>query len=182
MKTLLKLPIIVMLLATTICCTNSNNKSNTISFKEEVIINIDTSNNTSNLGYSSNDSSNIVWSFKFVNNIDANEFIYETPPFLIFSLDSSFILINTGCNYYIGECSINGNNVKFKKIRIKEEICPIDALEREIVYMLESCNYYYIDNNNLILFKNDYPIGLLTIDTINFNNTFYNNNNSYTPY
>ena len=48
--------------------------------------------------------------------------------------------------------------------------------------MLESCNYYYIDNNNLILFKNDYPIGLLTIDTINFNNTFYKNNNSYTPY
>lgn len=167
MKTLLKLFILATLLPTIVHCTNSNNKStNNTSFKEEAIISIDTSNHTIFLN---NDTTYIVWSFKFVNNEPINDYIYLNSPFLIFSLDSTFILINSGCNYYTGECTLNNNHVKFEKIKIKEEICPIDALEREIVYMLESSNHYTLNNNTLTLFKSDNPIGLLTIDTINFN-------------
>lgn len=167
MKTLLKLFILATLLPTIVHCTNNNNKStNNTSFKEEAIISIDTSNHTNFLN---NDTTYIVWSFKFVNNEPINDYIYQNSPFLIFSLDSTFILINSGCNYYTGECSLNNNYVKFEKIKIKEEICPIDALEREIVYMLESSNHYTLNNNTLTLFKSDNPIGLLTIDTINFN-------------
>ena len=167
MKTLLKLFILATLLPTIVHCTNNNNKStNNTSFKEETIISIDTSNHTNFLN---NDTTYIVWSFKFVNNEPINDYIYQNSPFLIFSLDSTFILINSGCNYYTGECSLNNNYVKFEKIKIKEEICPIDALEREIVYMLESSNHYTLNNNTLTLFKSDNPIGLLTIDTINFN-------------
>ena len=155
-----------MLLLSLVCCTNINNKSkNTPS--EVITISIDTSVFVEEDSiYFNNDTSNIVWSFKTINNNDVNNYIFENYPFLIFSLDSTFALINTGCNIYIGECTFSNNNIKFEKIKIKEEICPIDALEREIVYMLESSNHYLLNNNNLILFTNDFPIGLLTIDTI----------------
>lgn len=170
MKTLLKLFILTTLSSTIVCCTNSNNKStNNTSFKEDISISIDTSNNTTSTNFSNNDTTYIVWSFKFVNNEPIKNYIYQNSPFLTFSLDSTFILINSGCNYYTGECSLNNNYVKFEKIKIKEEICPIDALEREIVYMLESSDYYILNDSTLTLFKNDNPIGLLTIDTINFN-------------
>ncbi|WP_407454456.1 META domain-containing protein [Methanobrevibacter sp.] len=133
------------------------------------MVEIDTTYITDSTDYSSNDTNCIVWSFLTINNEGVDSYIYENLPFLVFSLDSSFIMINTGCNYYIGECTFDNNNVKFEKIKIKEEICPIDALEREIVYMLESSNHYILNENNFILFRNDYPIGLLTKDTINYN-------------
>ena len=166
MKTHLKTLLLAMLLLSLVCCTNINNKSkNTPS--EVITISIDTSVFVEEDSiYFNNDTSNIVWSFKTINNNDVNNYIFENYPFLIFSLDSTFALINTGCNIYIGECTFSNNNIKFEKIKIKEEICPIDALEREIVYMLESSNHYLLNNNNLILFTNDFPIGLLTIDTI----------------
>ena len=155
-----------MLLLSLVCCTNTNNKSkNTPS--EVITISIDTSVFVEEDSiYFNNDTSNIVWSFKTINNNDVNNYIFENYPFLIFSLDSTFALINTGCNIYIGECTFSNNNIKFEKIKIKEEICPIDALEREIVYMLESSDHYLLNNDKLILFTNDFPIGLLTIDTI----------------
>ena len=170
MKTHLKTPLLALLLFSIASCTNTNNKTNNTSFKEDVTIIIDTS---ATIEYASlnNDTSNIVWSFQSINNNDVNNYIFENYPFIIFSLDSTFALINTGCNIYIGECTFSNNNIKFEKIKIKEEVCPIDALEREIVYMLESSNHYILNNNNLILFTNDFPIGLLTIDTIISNNS-----------
>ena len=166
MKTHLKTLLLAMLLLSLVCCTNTNNKSkNTPS--EVITISIDTSVFVEEDSiYFNNDTSNIVWSFKTINNNDVNNYIFENYPFLIFSLDSTFALINTGCNIYIGECTFSNNNIKFEKIKIKEEICPIDALEREIVYMLESSDHYLLNNDKLILFTNDFPIGLLTIDTI----------------
>ena len=165
MKTHLKTVLLALLLYSTASCTNTNNKTNNASFKEDVTIIIDTS---ATIEYASlnNDTSNIVWSFQSINNNDVNNYIFENYPFIIFSSDSTFALINTGCNIYIGECTFSNNNIKFEKIKIKEEVCPIDALEREIVYMLESSNHYLLNNNNLILFTNDFPIGLLTIDTV----------------
>ena len=61
------------------------------------------------------------------------------------------------------------NSKNLIRIKIKEEVCPIDALEREIVYMLESSNHYLLNDNNFVLFTNEHPIGLLTKDTINCN-------------
>ena len=170
MKTLLKLLILVTLSITLACCTNTNNKPSKVIIDESFVINIDSANNINTSNYFNNDSTCIVWTFLTINNEGVNDYVYETPPFLAFSLDSAFIIINTGCNYYIGECStLNNNKVKFERIKIKEEVCPIDALEREIVYMLESSNHYLLNDNNLILFTNDHPIGLLTKDTINCN-------------
>ena len=166
MKTHLKTPLLSMLLLSIISCTNTTNKTSKTSIKEDVTITIDTSTSVEDYVYLNNDTTNLVWNFKSINNNDVNNYIFENYPFLIFSLDSTFALINTGCNVYIGECTFSNNNIKFEKIKIKEEICPIDALEREIVYMLESSNHYLLNNNNLILFTNDFPIGLLTIDTI----------------
>lgn len=166
MKTHLKTPLLSILLFSIVCCTNTTNKTGITSLKEDIIIN-DTSIYIKDYVDQNTDTTNIIWSFKSINNNDVNDYIFENYPFLIFSLDSTFVLINAGCNIYIGECTFsNSNNVKFEKIKIKDEICPIDALEREIVYMLESSNNYLLNNNNLILFKNDYPIGLLTIDTV----------------
>ena len=168
MKTHLKTSLLAMLLLSLVCCTNTSNKTATTPSKEVITISIDTSSFTEDDSiYFNNDTSNIVWSFKTINNNDINSYIFENYPFLIFSLDSTFVLINAGCNIYIGECTFSNNNIKFEKIKIKEEVCPIDALEREIVYMLESSNNYLLNDGNLILFTNDYPIGLLTIDTIN---------------
>lgn len=170
MKTHLNLLTLVILFITITCCTNTNNKPNKVLINESIVIDIDSTNNINTSNYFNNDSSCIVWTFLTINNEDVNDYVYETPPFLAFSLDSAFIIINTGCNYYIGECStLNNNKVKFERIKIKEEVCPIDALEREIVYMLESSNHYLLNDNNLILFTNDHPIGLLTKDTINCN-------------
>ena len=166
MKTHLKTLLLAMLLLSIISCTNTTNKTGKTSIKEDVTITIDSSTSIEDYVYLNNDTTNLVWSFKSINNNDVNNYIFENYPFLIFSLDSTFALINTGCNIYIGECTFNNNNIKFEKIKIKEEICPIDALEREIVYMLESSNHYLLNNNNLILFTNDFPIGLLTIDTV----------------
>ena len=171
MKTHLKTPLLALLLFSIASCTNTNNKTNNTSFKEDVTIIIDTSATIEDYASLNNYTSNIVWSFQSINNNDVNNYIFENYPFIIFSLDSTFALINTGCNIYIGECTFSNNNIKFEKIKIKEEICPIDALEREIVYMLESSNHYLLNNNNLILFTNDFPIGLLTIDTIISNNS-----------
>ena len=169
MKTLLRLLTLVILSITITCCTNTNNKPNKVLINESIVIDLDSTNNINTSNYFNNDSSCIVWTFLTINNEDVNDYIYETPPFLTFSLDSAFIIINTGCNYYIGECTLNNNNIKFERIKIKEEVCPIDALEREIVYMLESSNHYLLNDNNLILFTNYHPIGLLTKDTINCN-------------
>lgn len=169
MKTHFKFPIIVLLLISITCCTNNNNKANKISFNETVTVSLDTTNSINTPNYPNNDTNYVVWRFLNINNEDVSKYIHESTPFIIFSLDSTFALINTGCNIYIGECTLTNNNIKFEKIKIKEEICPIDALEREIVYMLESSNNYLLNNNNLILFTNDYPIGLLTMDTINSN-------------
>ena len=169
MKTHLKLLIIVILSIQFTCCTNIKNKPNKVTIEESIVINIDSANNINTTNCIYNDSSCIVWTFLTVNNEGVNDYIYETPPFLAFSLDSAFIIINTGCNYYIGECTLNNNKVKFERIKIKEEVCPIDALEREIVYMLESSNHYLLNDNNFVLFTNEHPIGLLTKDTINCN-------------
>lgn len=170
MKTHLNLLTLVILFITITCCTNTNNKTNKVLIDESIVIDIDSTNNINTSNYFNNDSSCIVWTFLTINNEDVNDYIYETPPFLTFSLDSAFIIINTGCNYYIGECStLNNNKVKFERIKIKEEVCPIDALEREIVYMLESSNHYLLNDNNFVLFTNEHPIGLLTKDTINCN-------------
>ena len=167
MKTHLKTSLLAMLLLSLVCCTNTANKTANTSSNEVITISIDTSFFMENDSiYFNNDTSYVVWSFKTINNNDVNNYIFENYPFLIFSLDSTFALINTGCNIYIGECAFSNNNIKFEKIKIKEEICPIDALEREIVYMLESSDHYLLNNNKLILFTNDFPIGLLTIDTI----------------
>ena len=168
MKTYLKLPVLVIIFTFILCCTNNkqNNKTNQ---KETTSIIFDTYDTIYNYKHLKNDSTYLVWTFRLVNNEDINDYVYESSPFLTISLDSTFALINTGCNYYISECYFNNNIIKFEKIKIKEEICPIDALEREIIYMLESSNHYLINNNNLILFNNDKPIGLLTKDTINLN-------------
>ena len=170
MKTHLRLLILVIISITITCCTNINNKPNKVLINESIVIDIDSTNNINTSNYFNNDSSCIVWTFLTINNEDVNDYVYETPPFLTFSLDSAFIIINTGCNYYIGECTLNNNNIKFERIKIKDElICPIDALEREIVYMLESSNHYLLNDNNFVLFTNEHPIGLLTKDTINCN-------------
>ena len=170
MKTHLNLLTLVILFITITCCTNTNNKTNKVLIDESIVIDIDSTNNINTSNYFNNDSSCIVWTFLTINNEDVNDYIYETPPFLTFSLDSAFIIINTGCNYYIGECTLNNNNIKFERIKIKDElICPIDALEREIVYMLESSNHYLLNDNNFVLFTNEHPIGLLTKDTITCN-------------
>ena len=170
MKTHLNLLTLVILFITITCCTNTNNKTNKVLIDESIVIDIDSTNNINTSNYFNNDSSCIVWTFLTINNEDVNDYVYETPPFMTFSLDSAFIIINTGCNYYIGECStLNNNKVKFERIKIKEEVCPIDALEREIVYMLESSNRYLLNDNNFALFTNEHPIGLLTKDTINCN-------------
>ena len=170
MKTHLNLLTLVILFITITCCTNTNNKTNKVLIDESIVIDIDSTNNINTSNYFNNDSSCIVWTFLTINNEDVNDYVYETPPFMTFSLDSAFIIINTGCNYYIGECStLNNNKVKFERIKIKEEVCPIDALEREIVYMLESSNHYLLNDNNFVLFTNEHPIGLLTKDTINCN-------------
>ena len=169
MKTHLNLLTLVILSITITCCTNTNNKPNKVLIDESIIIDIDSTNNINTSNYFNHDSTCIVWTFLTINNEDVNNYVYETPPFLTFSLDSAFIMINTGCNYYIGECTFNGNNVKFERVKIKEEVCPIDALEREIVYMLESSNHYLLNGNNFVLFTKDHPIGLLIKDTINCN-------------
>lgn len=167
MKTYIKLPALVIIFTFIVCCTN-NNRKNKAYQKETTTIILDTydTNNYNNL---KNDPTYLVWTFRLVNNEDINDYVYESSPFLTISLDSTFVLINTGCNYYIGECSFDNNIIKFEKIKLKEEICPIDALEREIIYMLESSNHYLINKNDFILFNNDKPIGLLTKDTTNFN-------------
>ncbi len=164
MKALLKTPLLALLLVIIVCCTNTTNKPTTLPLKDDIIISIDTSTIFDYI-YPNTDMTNVVWNFKYINNSDVNKYIFENYPFLVFSLDSTFVLINAGCNIYIGECAFNNNRIKFEKIKIKEEICPIDALEREIVYMLESSNNYLLNNGSLILFKNDYPIGLLTTDS-----------------
>jgi heat shock protein HslJ len=170
MKTHLNLLTLVILFITITCCTNTHNKTNKVLIDESIVIDIDSTNNINTSNYFNNDSSCIVWTFLTINNEDVNDYVYETPPFLTFSLDSAFIIINTGCNYYIGECTLDNNNIKFERIKIKDElICPIDALEREIVYMLESSNHYLLNDNNFVLFTNEHPIGLLTKDTINCN-------------
>jgi heat shock protein HslJ len=170
MKTHLRLLILVIISITITCCTNINNKPNKVLINESIVITTDSANNINTTSCINNDSCCIVWSFLTINNEDVNDYVYETPPFLTFSLDSAFIIINTGCNYYIGECTLNNNNIKFERIKIKDElICPIDALEREIVYMLESSNHYLLNDNNFVLFTNEHPIGLLTKDTINCN-------------
>ncbi len=169
MKTLFKLSVLVILFSSIVCCSNTTNNPNII-LTEDTTISVDTSSIND---WSNNDTTYIVWTFKSINNENLSDYIYENIPFLTFSLDSNFVMINAGCNFYIGECTFNYNNIKFEKIRLKEEVCPIDALEREIIYMLESSNTYSKDNNNLILFSNNYPIGLLTIDTIIFSKIYH---------
>ena len=170
MKTHFKTPLLAILLLPMVCCTNTPNKTNKTSYEEVVTITADTLPSINNYKLLINDTINVIWNFKSINNNNVNNYIFENSPFLIFSLDSTFVLINTGCNIYIGECTFHNNNIKFEKIKIKEEVCPIDALEREIIFMLESANYYILNNNKFILFKNDYPIGLLTQDSTNLNN------------
>lgn len=158
MKTLLKLSVTAIFFAfTTLQCTNTNNKANTIILDEKISISNDTTVLTTEI------KSN-MWGFNIVNNKDVNQYNYEKYPFMIFSIDSSFVLINSGCNIYIGECTFNpGQKVSFDKIRIKEEICPIGALEREIIYMLDITNNYSLNNDTLILYNNENPVGISSI-------------------
>jgi hypothetical protein len=98
MKTHLNLLTLVILSITITCCTNTNNKPNKVLINESIVIDIDSTNNINTSNYFNNDSSCIVWTFLTINNEDVNDYVYETPPFLTFSLDSAFIMINTGCN------------------------------------------------------------------------------------
>lgn len=162
MKNVLKLLSIVILITSSLRCTNNNNKPNTVFISEETL----TYNDTSGKADAPSpivSSQNNIWEFKSVNNENIENYIYETTPFLMFSIDSSYIFINTGCNTYIGECKFKNNQeISFDKIFMKEEICPIDALEREIVYMLDITDSYSIDDNNLILYNKRNPIGYLS--------------------
>ena len=87
MKTLLRLLTLVILFITITCCTNTNNKPNKVLINESIVIDIDSTNNINTSNYFNNDSSCIVWTFLTINNEDVNDYVYETPPFLTFSLD-----------------------------------------------------------------------------------------------
>ena len=47
-----------------------------------------------------------------------------------------------------------------KKILIKEETCPTNTLESEIIYILSITNNYIMNQNNLYLFHNYKPTGI----------------------
>lgn len=145
-------------------CTNTKN-NDTIIMKEKIIINDTITNNTLlSPTIANNEICNTIWEFNSVNGDNINDYIYENIPYIVFSNDSSYVLINGGCNVYIGECSIKNNNeIKFNKIEIKDEICPIEALEREIIYALSLSNNYSLNNNYLTLFNNNIPTAFLTI-------------------
>lgn len=159
MQTLLKFLAITTLILPTLCCTNSNNKPSTFLLSEEIITYNDTSSTPKTETIQNN-----IWEFKIINNEDIDKYIYESSPFLVFSIDSSYIFINSGCNTYLGECQFEKNQkISFDKINIKDEICPIDALEREIIYMLDITSKYSLNNNNLTLYNKSVPIGLLSL-------------------
>lgn len=159
MKTQFKiLAIAILFIATTLCCTNSNNKPVSFLLEEETI-----TTDSKDTSIIINEIWSTAWYFQSINSNNINSYIYETSPFLIISTDSSHVMINSGCNIYIGECSFEPNsNIYFDKIKIKDEICPVDALEREIVYTLEISDNYYMDSNNIILYNKNKPICLLT--------------------
>ena len=168
MKT--KLTILLISSALVFCilqCTNTK-KNDNILIKEKIIIN-DTINNEHPTPptVTNNELCNTIWGFSIVNGESINNYIHEyITPYLIISNDSSYILINTGCNIYIGECIIKDNNeINFNKITINEENCPIDALEREIIYALTLSNNYSQNNNNLILYHGNTPTAFLSINT-----------------
>lgn len=143
-------------------CTNTQKNDNII-IKEKIIIK-DTVVNDTPLPptITNNELCNTIWEFYSVNGNNINNYIYENIPYIVLSNDSSYILINGGCNLYIGECSIENNNeIKFNKIRIKDESCPIEALEREIIYALTLSNNYSLNNSNLTLFNNNTPTAFL---------------------
>lgn len=145
-------------------CTNTKNNES-ILIKEKITIN-DTiiSDLPSQPTNTNNELCNTIWEFSYVNGENINNYIYEYTPYIIISNDSTYILINGGCNIYIGECFIKGNNeIKFNKITINEENCPIDALEREIIYALTLSNNYSQNNNKLILFNNNTPTAFFSI-------------------
>ena len=145
-------------------CTNTKN-NDTIIMKEKIIINDTITNNTLlPPTIANNEICNTIWEFNSVNGDNINDYIYENIPYIVFSNDSSYVLINGGCNVYIGECSIKNNNeIKFNNIEIKDEICPIEALDREIIYALSLSNNYSLNNNYLTLFNNNIPTAFLTI-------------------
>ncbi len=161
MKNLFKIIIAAILLLQLIRCENSNNKPNAILLSEEITITSDTITNL-NDSLSQFQTPTDIWEFISVNDHNLNNYVYETIPYLIFSIDSSYVFINSGCNTYIGECKFEQNQkISFDKILIKDENCPINALEREIIYMLDISDYYLLNNNNLILYSKDIPIGFL---------------------
>lgn len=158
MKTLLKLSIFTTsIVLISLQCTDNKNKPKNVILKEEVYISYDSSTII-------DDIESITWYFKTINNESISKYTDEpTSPFMLFSIDTSFILINSGCNIYIGECTIHPNDkIHFDRIRLKEEICPINALEREIIYMLDITDKYSLYNDTLLLYNKNNLIGVLS--------------------
>ena len=157
--------ILALMLSTTLCCTNMNNKTETVITQTDVLISTDTSIITNLKIQTDNSIIDKKWYFYIINGNSIEQYITESIPYMIISNDSSYIYMDSGCNIYIGECEIKSNDkIAFKRIRIKDEICLIDALEREIVYMLDRTDHYRMNNNTLLLHNNNNTIGFLTTD------------------
>lgn len=168
MKTRLTILLVSFIFAFCIMSCTNTKKNDNIILKEKIIINDTLISNDSTIPPANNKLCDVTWEFIFVNGENVNNYIYTNIPYVIFSNDSSYILINGGCNTYIGECKIKQDNrIKFDNIIIKEEKYPIDALEREIIYCLASSNNYLLNNNNLTLLHNDKPIGFLVTNSEN---------------
>lgn len=153
----------ILLIASTLSCTN-NKKSENVILKEKVTLSyINPEKANDSLLKEEIIINEISWHFQTLNRDSINSDNYMTTPTLTFSIDSTYVLLNSGCNTYIGDCYFKTNQrIKFDKIKIKEEKCPIGSLERDIIYALETCNNYFIDENNLYLLYNDKIVANLT--------------------
>ena len=157
-----------LIILNAIYCTNNKKNPNVI-LEEKIIIDTSTQAPYSNQATIPTYPDNTIWEFISVNGEIVNDFTHEYTPYIIFSNNSSYVYINSGCNIYIGECYFKQNNeIKIDRISIKDEICPINALEREIVYMLTLCNGYIADSTSLVLFHDDTTIGILHSRKDNF--------------
>ena len=137
-------------------CTNTANQPTTIFTSEEIVENITpTTSHTF-----SNNINDVTWVLKKLNNKNVYDYEAIYDPYIIFSYDSLFIFGNSGCNEFIGECNIQNNTIDIFDIKNKEQYYPANALERELIYMLDISDNYIIKNDTLFLFHRNTPVGL----------------------
>lgn len=138
-------------------CTNPTDKPNVILTSEEII----QTTSPSLQAVTDSNISNTTWHLRKLNNEDVCMYETISIPYIIFSYDSLFILGNSGCNDFIGECIIQNNNtIDIYNIKNKEQYYPANALERELIYSLDISDYYWIENDTLILYHQNTPVGI----------------------